>query len=212
MSLVGLLDSLGVMGVDARSSFNGGVQGPLSDRQWEREVEVWWQAALAMLQLGITEQATGPSLASAEVLFTKPHTKAGYTRCKNQMIRSTAYASFSTLGIVIIFSLGGCFIILSYILEPCVNFIQRKHGLDVYHRLEWATNGTLQLQRLAHEELGLGTWTGAAADVPIVVASGDRQTSCKLAMVNVSDVEHPKLVASPEPLERQMVGETGKTV
>lgn len=131
-------------------------------------------------------------------------TLANHLPPPTQKIRSTAYTSFSTLGLAIIFSLGGTFIIFSYTLEPCIAYIQRKRNLDVYHRLEWATNGTLQLQRLAHEQLGLGTWTGAATEVPVVVASATSGT--KLAVVDVSDVDHPVLVAPPETLEVVMAG------
>ncbi len=45
----------------------------------------------------------------------------------------------------------------------------------------------LQLQRLAHEELGLGTWGGTADDYPLT------QPGECLATVDISDPEHPKL-------------------
>ncbi|KAK0637539.1 hypothetical protein DIS24_g10716 [Lasiodiplodia hormozganensis] len=199
VEVVDFIQMLGITALDARNAFYGPLSNPVPDNQWEKEVELWWQGTLAALQLLVTEQVTGPSMVEAQQLFSKPQTKEEKLRCKNQKIRSTAYTSFSTLGLAIIFSLGGTFIILSYTLEPCVAYIQRKRNLDVYHRLEWATNGTLQLQRLAHEELGLGTWTGAAKEVPVVVASATGGT--KLAVVDVSNVDHPVLVAPPETLE-----------
>ncbi|KAB2571688.1 hypothetical protein DBV05_g9664 [Lasiodiplodia theobromae] len=204
VEVVDFIQMLGITALDARNAFYGPLSNPVPDNQWEKEVELWWQGTLAALQLLVTEQVTGPSMVEAQQLFSKPQTKEEKLRCENQKIRSTAYTSFSTLGLAIIFSLGGTFIILSYTLEPCVAYIQRKRNLDVYHRLEWATNGTLQLQRLAHEELGLGTWTRAATEVPVVVASATGGT--KLAVVDVSDVEHPVLVAPPETLEVQMAG------
>lgn len=67
--------------------------------------------------------------------------------------------------------------------------IQTRRGANVYARLEWGTNETLQLQRLAHEELGVGTWEGCAGDVP-VTKRGER-----LAVLDLGDLDHPRLKA-----------------
>lgn len=48
----------------------------------------------------------------------------------------------------------------------------------------------MQLQRLAHEELGCGTWIGGDR-FPITTAFGE-----KLAVIDISDPGHPKLVNS----------------
>ncbi|KAF2086935.1 hypothetical protein K490DRAFT_18351, partial [Saccharata proteae CBS 121410] len=66
---------------------------------------------------------------------------------------------------------------------------QRRRNLNNYQRLEWITNETLQLQRLVHEELGVGTWSCTAGAYP-VTAPGER-----LAVVDLSDKEHPRLTA-----------------
>jgi hypothetical protein len=54
--------------------------------------------------------------------------------------------------------------------------------------MEWTVNGTLQLQRLAHEELGYGTWRDCDKEVPIPIL-GDEE----LAVLDMADVEHPRL-------------------
>ena len=41
-----------------------------------------------------------------------------------------------------------------------------------YQRLEWCANGTLQLQCLAHEQIGCGQWTQCDEDVPVVKDEG----------------------------------------
>lgn len=81
--------------------------------------------------------------------------------------------------------LGGLIIIVSLIIELLTGWIDKRFGRDDC-RLEWAMNDTLQLQRLAHEELGCGTWVGN--DFPIT-AFGER-----LAVLDISDPSHPKLV------------------
>lgn len=71
-------------------------------------------------------------------------------------------------------------------LAPLATQIDKRFGRGNHNRLEWAINDTLQLQRLAHEELGCGTWI--AEGFPIT-APGE-----KLAVLDVSDPAQPKLV------------------
>lgn len=73
-------------------------------------------------------------------------------------------------------------------LEFTTAWVQKRWKVDAYKRLEWSTHGTLQLQRLAHEEIGCGTWTKGAQDVPIT-GPGDQ-----LALLDISNPEHPRLV------------------
>lgn len=72
-------------------------------------------------------------------------------------------------------------------MECIVRSFHRRKGLDHFAYLEWVTNDTFQLQRLAHEELGCGRWESGADDIPRT-AMGDR-----LALLDVSDMEHPRL-------------------
>ena len=59
--------------------------------------------------------------------------------------------------------------------------------------MEWATNETLQLQRLAHEEIGFGEWTQTTGSIPIT------ETGNTLAILDISDPDHPKLGRSISP-------------
>lgn len=94
------------------------------------------------------------------------------------------------LGLVILLSIGGLIIGVSYTLGSLVNWIQTRKNLNLYRRLEWTTNETLQLQRLAHEELGFGTWTRTEGDYPIT-APGEQ-----LAILDLSEPTHPRLQSS----------------
>lgn len=56
-------------------------------------------------------------------------------------------------------------------------------------------NETLQLQRLAHEELGLGTWRQCDKDVPVT------ESRQRLGVLDLSDRRHPRLIAPPTSFE-----------
>lgn len=59
----------------------------------------------------------------------------------------------------------------------------------LYQNLEWVSNETLQLQRMAHEELGLGSWSGTATASSIPITAPGEQ----LATLDISDKRHPIL-------------------
>ena len=78
----------------------------------------------------------------------------------------------------------------SFTIEPLVGYVQNRFKLNPYARLEWYTNGSLQLQRLAHEELGIGTWTRCDSDIP------STNPGVLLASLDLSNPEHPSLDAA----------------
>jgi hypothetical protein len=52
---------------------------------------------------------------------------------------------------------------------------------------EWKIHEILQLHRLAHEEIGYGTWHNGKGSIPIT----DKEEM--LAALDLEDVQHPKL-------------------
>lgn len=88
---------------------------------------------------------------------------------------------------------------LSYVMEPLACWIQHRYGLDVHTRFEWTMNETLQLQRLAHEELGIGSWKCCDRKVPIT------EWRDRLAVIDLEDSAHPKLKRPPPFLENVML-------
>ncbi|KAK8173924.1 hypothetical protein IWX90DRAFT_157565 [Phyllosticta citrichinensis] len=196
--LSAIIESLGIAALTSRDSLYDGVQGALPDNIWQSDVEYWYSAALATIQGTFVDVASGPADADIDPFLMRPDTDAIKQLCNNQIVLSTNYTNFNVFGLAVLLSVGGLIILLSYTLEPIVSYVQRRRNLDVYARLEWCANGTLQLQRLAHEALGAGTWSDAAEAVP-VTAKGDR-----LAMLDVSDTLHPRLQAPPPELEKTM--------
>lgn len=85
--------------------------------------------------------------------------------------------------------LGGLVLAASYSLEPILACLHRNRKYKQYAYLEWVTNETLQLQRLAHEEANeaTGAWSRCTNWVP-TTAPG-----VHLSSLNISDLEHPRL-------------------
>lgn len=84
--------------------------------------------------------------------------------------------------------MGGLIVLASYLLEPLSSLLYQKHK---YAHLEWVTTATLQLQRLAHEELGFGTWSRGAHQVP------STEPDDLLGYLDITDPSHPVLRAAP---------------
>lgn len=149
---------------------------------------------MANLQALTVEIATGPDMFDKSLNRypnkTLPNI-SGDQSCLSQKIRSTAYMSFSVLGLAITFILGGLMIGLSAFVESLYAAWQKRRRRGTYERLEWVSNEPLQLQRMVHEELGLGIWTGASDSVPITAPNE------KLGVLDISDENHPVMVRDP---------------
>jgi hypothetical protein len=132
----------------------------------------------------------------------------------SKKIISSRYNSFSVLAMAIILSIGTIFIILDYTVEYIFTWMDKRwlthNDSRTYARLEWATNSTLQLQRLAHEELGLGTWHSCAGQNPVTEAHE------KLGSLDVSNGRHPVLrrpyAGTAAELEPEVVAEINSEV
>ncbi|KAF4545509.1 Fumonisin biosynthetic transcription factor [Lasiodiplodia theobromae] len=172
-----------------------GFQGPLAADQWQQDLEYQHNVSLSNLQSMAVLFADGPS--DPDVLrYRQPPRNAQERRlCRSQKVFSRAYLHFSILGLSLTLAIGSAIIVLSYVLEPVVSYFQRRRNLDPYARLEWASNETLQLQRLAHEELGVGSWRRCLEAVP-TTGRGEM-----LAVLDVGDLEHPRLRAVGPGLE-----------
>lgn len=90
--------------------------------------------------------------------------------CSQQLVRSTEeYQSFSLEGIVIVIVVSSTLIIVSFTLEWCVFLPKRRQhpeGKRRYKRLAYASDGQLQLLRMALEKEGYVDWHDKLDDVP----------------------------------------------
>jgi hypothetical protein len=127
-----------------------------------------------------------------------------------QKIMTTKYSSFSVLGVGLILVIGGGFIFLDLTLAYIVDYLSIRRSKThpnparTYARLEWDTNTTLQLQRLAHEQIGVGTWSSRWGHP--VTAPGE-----KLAMIDVDDEEHVLFVTPQNWEEKPFTEKTQST-
>lgn len=209
---------LGPMALLSQRTLISSIQGPLEPNQWQQDITYAWNISLALIQGSIIDAAYGPSepdYLQSWVNFTSPSLKKV---CNNQVsilffasiplieltnsfqkILSTSYGSFSLVGLLSIFITGFVITISSYLLEPVSSFLCKK-GYRQYAHLEWTTNTVLQLQRLAHEELGLGTWSGCADTVPTT------KPAEVIASLDITNIHHPVL-SLPEKSEGDTSGE-----
>ncbi|KAL9620580.1 MAG: hypothetical protein Q9160_004941 [Pyrenula sp. 1 TL-2023] len=201
INIANIIGSFGAGSLIAHNTFIGGIQGPLPANQWQREVEHWQATVMTLLQRIVVEHAAGPSDTSVKKYIEKPSTKEAKHLCSNQKsphssssdskqkVKSASHTSFSVLGLSVTFVLGGIIVLLELTIEPIFRFVSRRKRNGLYQRLEWITNETLQLQRMAHEGLGAGSWIGAADSLPTCTKKDER-----LARLDVSDERHPRLV------------------
>lgn len=200
-SISGIVDAMGVSALVARQGLAANSQSPLPSNQWQREVQHWVGASLASIQGSFVEMANGPPGPQYDRFRKPPQNSTQQAVCNNMKIITTKYSSFSVLGISLILSFGTIFMLLDATLEPIVDAIharRRKKGKGntkaTYASLEWNSNTLLQLQRLAHEHRGVGTWKMNGWSHPVT------EPGEKLAMFDMRDHEHTLLV-KPEDWE-----------
>ncbi|OJD29668.1 cytochrome p450 protein [Diplodia corticola] len=196
--------NLGITGLTARYGLTYGVQGPLPNGQWQIDVEYWFTVWLAYMQGSMVLYATGPSNPEMMAWVDTPKNEVERSICRNQKIVTTAYTSFNTFGLCLTFIVGCIIIVFSYTIEPLASWIQKRRRFDNYSRLEWCANETLQLQRMAHEGLGVGTWHHGAEAIPYT-DNGER-----LATLNLANPEHPRLEAPPTHFDNLLAGESNE--
>ncbi|PKS06070.1 hypothetical protein jhhlp_007904 [Lomentospora prolificans] len=191
-SISGIVDHLGLGSLVSRHGLSSNVQGPLPTNQWQHEVEHWVTSSLTSVQGSFVEAANGPpkEMMSFRVV---PNGTEEERLCRSQKIVSARYLSFSVLGVSVILIIGGIFMILDLVIEPLVSYIERRQQArssdpeGAYARLEWSANAVLQLQRMAHEQVGLGTWTNTAGVNPVTLSNE------KLAVLDITNEKHPQL-------------------
>lgn len=147
-----------------------GVQNPLPNDQWMREVEYWFMIGLAKVQLGVVKVALGPQdpdnsgmRDNTTWVVQKGGDLMDYV-CSSQKIHSLEFKNLHKVGFIALAVLGGLSIILpSLVLRTMLWW--RKWQDDV---LMWKSYGQLQLQRMAAEGAGVQGWKRGIEDVPLL--------------------------------------------
>ncbi|KAI8628949.1 hypothetical protein F5Y19DRAFT_485311 [Xylariaceae sp. FL1651] len=191
-SISEVINTLGAHALTSQKNLIAANQGPIASNQWQLDVLHWWATSLAVQQSNFIESVAGPSDDRLRQYITPP---LDPTVCSNQKIRSTAYTSFSVFGLYFLFLSGLLLIIISYSIEPILSCIHRRGKYNQYKYLEWVTNESLQLHRLAHEGIGWGTWSRATEDVPTT------KQGQVLGCLDLADPLHPRLYTPESDLE-----------
>jgi hypothetical protein len=180
----------------------------LPDNQWQIELDSWFGISLASLQQYLYEKAVGPTgVTEVGGTVNMPQDATGRAICKRQMVRNVSgYQNFSALGVGIILILGSTTVILGWIIDIVVGWIQKLLFKRNFARLSWISDGYLQLQRLAYEGAGYDHWEACADDVP-VMADGQGEKTL-LGGVDIWNSQHPLLVRSPTSAASPMYQET----
>ncbi|CZR55165.1 uncharacterized protein PAC_05051 [Phialocephala subalpina] len=144
-----------------------GASPPLPPNQWILEATNWFSIGMVNIQRRVVDTATGPPGVDAQyTLDQASDSPAMEWYCANQIVQRTDFTSFSVLTLSLIFGFGGLLICTSLFLETVVGWWQLRYRKGLYQQVRWQLDSTLQLQRMAFEEVGLGTWRGGAEDVP----------------------------------------------
>lgn len=190
LSIYNSMSYLGGEALVTGKTVSSGSQIVLPEDQWQREVIHLHNTLLAKLQSMLAFYTAGPPSERLRKsgIYPQPRNDQEWSIVKNTKIRSTAHANFSVLGLCIILVVGGLILLTEALLE-CFYVRLTWNGRDPhqYQRVEWCANGTLQLQRLAHEAAGYGPWKKCDEEIPLLAETGD------LATLDLSDPKHPIL-------------------
>ena len=181
------VSSRGANALRASETVDELVQIQLPNTQWMTEVNTWFAVSMAKLQQKIIEYAAGPG-SIPDGLYVAPPLPIQEKMCKTQVVRSfNGTTSFSVLGLAIILIVGSLLISISLVLPLLVGALRHVFKWKKHKGLQWKIDSKLQMQRLAYEEAGQGSWTGGASSVPVT------RENDLLGMPEGVDPHHPRL-------------------
>lgn len=82
-----------------------------------------------------------------------------------------------------------------------MRLLWKGRDFQQYPRIEWCVNNVLQLQRLAHEQMGYGKWKGCDEAVPFL------EEDATLAPLDLEDPKHPRLKAQIDGKESERMND-----
>ena len=185
----------------------------LPPNQWQLEMQGWVDKGLADLQLKIVEYATGPTNIVVGSRVDQPWededgditvNAAAKAMCYSQMINDTTdTVSFSGLGMLVLFGIGGLIIVLSLFIEMIVGWLQQKFNIGMHARMCWLLDDKLQLHRYLNQELGHGQWQEDFEHMPATVSPQQFDT---LAVAYQKSAGNDKAQTAYQPEQYQPVG------
>ncbi|KAI1270412.1 hypothetical protein F5Y18DRAFT_421905 [Xylariaceae sp. FL1019] len=178
-----VITTLGPQTLASQSLLEGSIQLPLPVNQWQIDVTKWWNLSLASLQSSYLDTALGTAPSKLPPL--NDHERR---LCSSQKISSHEFSNFNLFALLLTYITSAIIILTSFVAEPLLAWLSRKHGYKQLQQLEWVTNESLQLHRLAQEELGLDDWENGAKKVPTTI-----NPWIMLRSLDISNPKHPVL-------------------
>jgi hypothetical protein len=166
--------------------------GALPSDQWITEVVAWHSYTMAQMQKTIYDFAAGPADATFNKYITSQTStyKDTFDLCANQKVRDSHYYSFSILGLAITLLVGSSIVLLNLCISSCVGWYQRVTGKGIHRYEHWNLDHSLQVQRMAYENAGMGRWKGKHSLVP-VTGMGERFDKPTRGVVDGASVVSP---------------------
>lgn len=118
--------------------------------QWTKEIQNWFAMFLVNLQLFNAQFVTGWQFPGINKYVTPPPDDEGWM-CNAQIVRSPLYASFSVLGLVLIFLLGGVLLVLRVCTPYIVHKLQPSKSLNGHRTTSWDELSLIELASQAFE-------------------------------------------------------------
>lgn len=136
----------------------------LPRNQWQVEVNSWFATSLSFMQRARISDVSTPSADLRQYWRNvSRNDTVSLDQCNSQKFKSSAYQSFSVLGLSINFAVGGVLLILGLCLTDIHPCFRNKKSAKLQ---AWMADGALQLQRVAYEGQNIGTWNRDVQIVP----------------------------------------------
>ncbi|KAI9784416.1 MAG: hypothetical protein M1816_000840 [Peltula sp. TS41687] len=144
-------------------------QLPLPRNHWQVEVEDWHGTVFAAIQRFMVEHTIGPDDAAWLKYLQKPNTTAELAMCHTQKVRvGSNFSNINVFGLAFIIALGGLIILTNLVLRNViVRLLARRPNCQSGMAVPWLQDGLLQVQRIAYQACGEGTWEGLGDTVPV---------------------------------------------
>jgi hypothetical protein len=134
---------------------------------WHEEVKNWHDITMVNLQRWANVYTSGPPVLDWWKYIGRPSTSEERDMCLNQRARLQDAMSFDGVAFVLILVVGTFIILTNFCLPFVVGFGQRHLRKGVRRRKQWILDDMLQLQRMAFEGSGQGTWHRKEKLVPL---------------------------------------------
>ncbi|KAK8132103.1 hypothetical protein PG999_000276 [Apiospora kogelbergensis] len=181
-----IIGALGPTSLASQKLVQTGLLSGIQKNQWHLDVTRWWHIVLATFQATFVDTAEGSGLPGT----VKPENKYEWDICRNQKIRSAQHSSFSIFGLAFTYGMGALIIFMSFAIPPFLRLLQKRERYSKYAYLEGEGDTSIQLHRVAQDQLGHGNWSRCDETIPTT------DLDDLLAPFDISDPKHPMLARS----------------